>query len=225
MGYVTAAFHARDYPHRDEGCYVSFSIPGGQVARYALRDGWSAFFFLFKTPGAGAQALREAQAQRAFLEETFHGRGWECDEILRALERADDLYFDEVAQAHVPQWSRGRVALIGDAAYCPSLLAGEGSGMAVAGAYVLAASLARHTQPEHAFAEYENAFRPFAARKQNSAARFASWFAPSSRVGIWVRNIFTMMLNVPGLGVRLANGVLNDDLTLPELRAKSSNPH
>lgn len=218
LGYYTAAFHARGYPHREEGVYTSYSIPGGQLARYALRDDWSAFFFLFKRRHQDHTRAHEPEGQRALIDERFRGRGWECDEILRALYNADDLYFDDVAQAHVPAWSRGRVTLLGDAAYCPSLLAGEGAGLAMAGAYVLARALARWpSEPERAFADYQDSFRPLTRKKQRGAERFARWFAPETRVGMWVRNLTTMLLNVPGVGTRLAASTLSSDFALPPL--------
>jgi len=63
-------------------------------------------------------------------------------EIKSHLEAFNDLYFDTVSQIELPIWSRGRVALVGDAAYCPSLLGGEGSAFAMAGAYLLPGSCA-----------------------------------------------------------------------------------
>src|SRR5262249_8605585 len=74
----------------------------------------------------------------------------------------DDLYFDSISQVRMPAWSKGRIGLVGDAAYCPSLLAGEGAGFALAGAYLLAGELQR-ASGDHltAFRAYEQRFRPF----------------------------------------------------------------
>jgi len=104
----------------------------------------------------------------------------ETDAVLRALDAAEDLYFDRVSQIAVPQWSRGRVALIGDACACPSLLAGEGSAMAMAEAYVLAGELhAAGGDHARAFAAYEARLRPYVERKQKAARGFASGFVPT----------------------------------------------
>jgi 2-polyprenyl-6-methoxyphenol hydroxylase-like FAD-dependent oxidoreductase len=100
--------------------------------------------------------------ERAVLYQRFGGAGWECDEILDALDGATDLYFDRVSQIRLRDWSRGHVTLVGDAAYCPSLLAGQGSALAMAGAYVLAYALAQTpSDAERAFAEYQRCFKPF----------------------------------------------------------------
>jgi 2-polyprenyl-6-methoxyphenol hydroxylase-like FAD-dependent oxidoreductase len=216
LGYYTAAFTAHDYPRRDEGVYLSYSVPGGQAARYALRDGRSAFFFMFARDEPLALGHHDVAAQKATLRTMFTGAGWECDEILAAMERTDDLYFDAVAQMRLPHWSRGRVALVGDAAYCPSLLAGQGSAFAMAGAYVLAHALAESGDDyTAAFAEYERRFKPFIDAKQRAAARFGWWFAPRSALGIRARNLLTNLMRVPVLAERVVARSFGDRFELP----------
>ena len=216
LGYYTAAFSAPGYPHRDEGAYVSYTVPGRQVARYALRDGRSAFFFVFAERERLAVGHHDVTAQKAVLRDRYAGAGWECDEILRAMECADDLYFDAVAQTRMTDWSRGRVALIGDAAYCPSLLAGQGSAFAMAGAYVLAHALAE-SGGDHvaAFREYQREFKPFIDDKQHAAARFGWWFAPRSQASLWLRNVTTNLMRVPVIADRLAARSFGDRFELP----------
>lgn len=217
LGYDTAAFSVSGYPHRDEGAYVSYSVPGRQVARYALRDTRSAFFFVFARREARSLGHPyDVTAQRAVLREHFCGIGWECDEILAAMDRADDLYFDAVAQTRMPEWSRGRIALVGDAAYCPSLLAGQGSAFAMAGAYLLAHALGQE-RGDHvvAFGEYQRRFKPFMDDKQRSVARFGWWFAPKSRSGLRLRNAATNLMRVPYVGEWLAARSFGDRFELP----------
>ncbi|MEZ4620146.1 MAG: FAD-dependent monooxygenase [Caldilineaceae bacterium] len=95
--------------------------------------------------------------------------GWEVPAILRRLDDTDDFYFDHVSQIRLDHWCKGRVALIGDAAACASLLAGEGTGLAMLEAYVLAGELHRaggdHTV---AFRNYEARLQPFLRKKQES---------------------------------------------------------
>ena len=80
-------------------------------------------------------------------------------------------------------WSRGRVALVGDAAYCVSLLAGQGSALAMAGAYILAGELHRANGDFRlAFARYQELFAPLIRAKQKLALRYAGSFAPKSRL-------------------------------------------
>jgi 2-polyprenyl-6-methoxyphenol hydroxylase-like FAD-dependent oxidoreductase len=179
LGYYAASFVTRGYPHRDERTYLSFARPGRQISRYAMRDDRSAFLFVFTEDGKGPVPPHDMSAHKASLHARFGGDGWECPEILARLDEADDLYFDSVSQIRMAGWSRGRVGLIGDAAYCPSLLAGAGSAFAMLGAYILAGELER-TDGDHAaaFAAYEGRMHPFIEEQQGSAERFARYFAP-----------------------------------------------
>ena len=214
LGYYTAAFTADAYPHRDEGAYVSFCVPGRQVARYALRDGRSAFFFVFAQEGDAVEHDDES-AQRAALHRTFAGIGWETDAILTALDAATDFYFDVVAQIRLDTWSRGRVVLLGDAAYCPSLLAGQGAALAMAGAYVLARELSiSRGNYRSAFAAYQRQFKPFMDVKQRTVTGYRSWFAPRTAAGVWLRNQAVRFLALPGLGNFLLGRSFGDRFTL-----------
>ena len=216
LQYYTAAFTASRYPLRDHGVYVSYAVPGRQIARYALRDDRSAFFFIFAADRPLDLPPHDVAAHRRVLHEMFAGAGWELPEILAAMDRADDLYFDAVAQTRLPQWSRGRVALVGDAAYCPSLLAGQGSAFAMAGAHVLAHALqAARGDHRTAFADYERRFRPFVDAKQISAERFGGWFAPRTGPALAMRNLATRALNIPWLGGWLLGRSLGDRFELP----------
>src|ERR1700752_69355 len=110
---------------------------------------------------------------------------WETSRILAELGRAKDLYFDRVSQIKMPSWSRGRIALVGDAAFCVSLMAGQGSALAMTAAYALAGELAKAAgQHEEAFGRYETLLRAFIDSKQRGAQRFSSAFAPRTRFGL-----------------------------------------
>jgi 2-polyprenyl-6-methoxyphenol hydroxylase-like FAD-dependent oxidoreductase len=151
------------------------------------------------------------------LRARFGDKAWECPQILDALDRTNDLYFDRVSQIRIPKWSRGRIALVGDAAYCVSLLAGQGSALAMTGAYVLAGELAR-AAGHHAegFANYENRLRGFIEAKQRGAERFAGAFAPKTRWGLTLRNQVIRATAIPGIA-RLAFGRdIIDTLRLPD---------
>lgn len=122
----------------------------------------------------------------------------------------------------MPRWSAGRIALVGDAAYAPSLLAGQGSALAIIGAYVLAGELARAVNAADAFARYEGRLRPFIGRKQRGAATLGGAFAPRTHFGMWFRNLVTRAFALPGVA-RLAIGrSLVDRLALPDYRSTSA---
>jgi 2-polyprenyl-6-methoxyphenol hydroxylase-like FAD-dependent oxidoreductase len=215
LGYHVAAFEATGYRPRDELTYVSYSRPGRQIARFAMRDDRTVFMLIFAS-GEPIQA-RTTEAQRDVLQRTFGGMGWETDAILAAMQRSDSLYFDRVSQIHADRWSSGRVALLGDAAHCPSLLAGEGCALAIIDAYVLAGELARAGDDyAAAFHSYENRLRGFIESKQRAAKRFAGQFAPRTELGLIVRRWATKAMSLPGLTNLFLGRALRDDLELPD---------
>lgn len=110
----------------------------------------------------------DLEAQKAILAQAFAGdTSWGVQTLLDGLRISTDLYFDEVTQIHMPRWSNGRVVLIGDAGYAPTLLTGQGTSLAVVGAYVLAGELkAAGGDFQIAFARYEEEARPYAEQNQ-----------------------------------------------------------
>jgi 2-polyprenyl-6-methoxyphenol hydroxylase-like FAD-dependent oxidoreductase len=215
LGYWTASFIAPSYPHRDQHAYLIHGAPGRQLSRYALRQGRSAFFFVFQE--GAAQPPQGVEARKAHLAGRFAGDGWEAPEILAALEKADELYFDTVSQIRMPRWSSGRVVLLGDAAWCPSLLAGEGSGFALAGAWILAGELARAGgDHRRAFPAYEKRLRDFITAKQDSARAFAHAFCPRTRLGLATRDAVLNLAAIPLVAGLLMRRFVIDRFTLPD---------
>jgi 2-polyprenyl-6-methoxyphenol hydroxylase-like FAD-dependent oxidoreductase len=208
------------YRPRDERVYLSYSVPGRQVARFAMRNDQSMFLFVFAAPHATPLVLHNPAAQKAALRREFGAAGWECPQILAALDRCEDFYFDHVSQIHMPRWHHGRVVLVGDAAFAPSLLAGQGAALAMTAAYVLAGELARADgTPEPAFARYEALVRSFIDDKQRAARRFAGSFAPKTALGLFLRNQVTKLLPIPGVAEVIIGRSLLDRLQLPDYPA------
>ena len=143
--------------------------------------------------------------------------GWECPRILSALDASDDLYFDAVSQIQMPSWVQGRVALVGDACFCPSLLAGQGASLAMGAAYILAGELAKaNGDYAVAFKRYEELLRPVMAGKQRAARSFAGSFAPRTRLGIFLRNKITALMSRPFVAKFFMGRLLTDPIALPE---------
>jgi 2-polyprenyl-6-methoxyphenol hydroxylase-like FAD-dependent oxidoreductase len=109
---------------------------------------------------------RDRAEQQQLLARAYAGQGWEVPRLIEAVSGAPDFYFDSLSQVHLDRWSAGRVALLGDAAYCASPASGQGTSLALVGAYVLAGELATSRDHGSAFAEYERQLRPFVARNQ-----------------------------------------------------------
>jgi 2-polyprenyl-6-methoxyphenol hydroxylase-like FAD-dependent oxidoreductase len=114
--------------------------------------------------------------------------GWETPRLLEAMPDAYDFYFDEMSQVRLPSWSTGRVALLGDAAFGPSPMSGQGTSLALIGGYLLAHHIATAVDLLTAFALWEAGFRANVARNQGLAADGMSTLLPASRIGIFARN-------------------------------------
>lgn len=221
LGFKAAAFQVEGYQPRDELVYVMYTEVGKQVARFAMRGDRTMFLFTFADPDPSLP--RSLPEQKALLRARFGDSGWECPRILEALDGVDDLYFDRASQIHMDGerglWTRGRVVLTGDAAWCVSLLAGQGSALAMVGAYILAGELYR-AQGDYAAAllHYQERLAPFLRRKQQAALRFAGLFAPKSKFSMVVRNRAMDFLRVPVVADFVFARDFKDELTLPKYR-------
>jgi len=217
LGYAVAAFEVEGYRPRDELTYIVHATPSHQLARFALRGDRTLFLFVFRSDPESAAPHLSPEDIRALIHAEYGDAGWETPRILEAMAGVDDIYFDRMSQIAMPQWTKGRVALLGDAAAAVSLLAGEGTGLAITEAYVLAGELHR-AGGDHAaaFAEYESKLRPFLQKKQEAAANFASSFVPKSEFGLWARNQITRLMAIPGVGSLVMGDTVKDDFDLPD---------
>lgn len=110
--------------------------------------------------------------QKALVAERCAELKGDVPRLLPFLAEAKDFYFGAIAQVRTPHWSQGRVGLVGDAGYCPSPMSGQGTSLALVGAYVLAEELARAVGDHAAaFAKYEQRMRPFVTVNQALAIR------------------------------------------------------
>jgi 2-polyprenyl-6-methoxyphenol hydroxylase-like FAD-dependent oxidoreductase len=115
--------------------------------------------------------------RKSFAEET----GWQFPRLLQEMEHASDFYFDDVSQIRMDRWSNGRIALVGDAACGPTLITGQGTSMALVGAYVLAGELASAAGDyTTAFARYENECRSYMEQNQQIALKAPEVQLPDS---------------------------------------------
>jgi len=222
LGYEAAACEVSGYRPREEDVYVLYATRGAQIGRFSMRDDRTMFLFVYTNDDAPA-VPRDTAAAKARVRERFaHGR-WETSRILDAMSESDDFYLDRVSQIRMDRWARGRIALVGDAAYCVSLLAGQGSALAMIGATVLAGELhAARGDHVRAFERYEARLRGFLEQKQRAAARFAGAFAPRTRVGLAFRNVVTRMMSVPVIADWAIGRDLRDEIEIPDYAHSAS---
>lgn len=113
--------------------------------------------------------------------------GWEAARVLDGMDAAPDYYMQEIAQVHPPQFFRGRIALVGDAGYCPSPISGMGTSSAILGAYHLAGELgACKGDWEEGLRKYEGRMRPVVERVQKLPPGAPGILNPQTEWGIRV---------------------------------------
>jgi 2-polyprenyl-6-methoxyphenol hydroxylase-like FAD-dependent oxidoreductase len=166
----------------------------------------------------GGAVLGGPGEQQALLHRKLAGAGWETPAILDAMGSARTFYFDRVSQIRMPCWTRGRAALVGDAAACPTFLAGQGSALAMVEAYVLAAELAR-ADGDHlrAFARYDERLGPLLRSKQDAARCLGVAFAPRTRTALGVRNAAMRLMGLPYAPNLVMGRSLRDTVELPAM--------
>lgn len=170
------------------------NTPGKVVALYSSGNHDDArALFLFRRETELDCDHRDVEQQRQVVLEAFDGQPWKVGELLEQLRGAEDFFFDSLSQIHLPTWSEGRVALLGDAAHAPALLSGAGSSLALVGAERLAMELGDGDDHRTAFARYENAHRPAVERGQRGTSSSARVLVPDTRFGLWTRNYLSRL--------------------------------
>lgn len=213
LGYYVSIFTVPNHLGLDHSC-LFHGVPGRMVGIFSAKDNAQAMAsFYFASTTLQYDRYNTAQ-QQAILRERFATMDWEVPKLLESLDHAPDFYFDSISQIKMPRWSSGRIALLGDAAYCGSPLSGMGTGMAVVGASILAGELKR-AAGDHviAFAAYESLMRNYVAHCQK-LAEGAEWFIPKTQWKLWLRNQIwrtlphtpwkNMMLEIP---MKAANSI------------------
>ncbi|KAH0362959.1 2-polyprenyl-6-methoxyphenol hydroxylase-like oxidoreductase, partial [Aureobasidium melanogenum] len=144
---------------------------------------------------------RDVSAQEKLVSKKLKGITWQENRLKRAVEEADDFYFDTTAQIKLDRWSKGRVVLLGDAGYCASPFSGMGTTLALAGAYHLAGSLVAFPQNQHnhAFAQYEAAMRPIVEKAQKLPLGMPHLIHPLTVWGVWLLRVFCALIYWSGL--------------------------
>lgn len=113
------------------------------------------------------------QQQRNIILDQFNGTGWRTPELLKEVQHTTAFYFDKLCQMKMPSWTKGRVALVGDAGYCASPAAGRGGSLAIDGAAALADAFEKcNGNYEMAFLEYNESFRSFIEEVQAEVVDF-----------------------------------------------------
>ena len=139
----------------------------------------------------------------------------DCALMLEVMSGANDFFFDSVSQIRMPSWSKGRVALVGDAAAAPSFLAGQGSALGMVEGYTLATELAGNSDHREAFARYHERLAPLLRSKQDAAQGLGLAFAPKNRFQLFIRNTVLKMMGLPKVADIAMGRSFHDAVELP----------
>ncbi|MEU6072842.1 FAD-dependent oxidoreductase [Micromonospora sp. NPDC047074] len=189
-----------------ESSATTFIGPGRTAALVNLGPQRSSAFFTYRCPDPVADLGRGPVDA---LGAAFGDLGGGVPDALRHLEKDPaGAYFDAVSQVVMPQWSTGRVVLLGDAAWCVTLFAGHGAALALAGADQLGAALARHGDDiPAALTGWEAALRPEATKRQALARRGMLQYAPPSRFHVWMSDLTIRAITLPGIRGLVRRGI------------------
>ncbi|MFD2469999.1 FAD-dependent monooxygenase [Amycolatopsis silviterrae] len=178
LGYCFAIFPMRNIFGLSRET-VMWNTPGRAAALYATgKDDEVHAFLNFAQPEPPF-----GTTPRSLVATVFADAEWEVPRILTAMHEADDVFFDSVSQIRMPHWHKGRVALVGDAAYAPSFLTGQGSSLALVGAYMLAGSVAAA-----GLAAYERDTRDFVTANQELVGNGGATLFPTTAQALKQRN-------------------------------------
>jgi 2-polyprenyl-6-methoxyphenol hydroxylase-like FAD-dependent oxidoreductase len=206
LGIYVSVYSLPNYLHLDRWELEYF---GEQrwINVYSLHKDLQASFAFAAKPLQFDPQNREEQEE--LLRKAFKNVGWEAPRLLAFINDSPDFYFDYAAQIKMPHWSEGRVSLVGDAAYAPSPVSGQGTSVAIVGAYVLAGELYENCGDHlKAFSEYEKKLQKFAKKNQDLASMSVEFLSDKDSSWIaWISDFLHKLLPVKSTEFMKARGV------------------
>ena len=196
LGYTIAYYSLADrYDIAPTHTFQMYVEPKRMTAAYCTpQAGELLIFFMYQAPQQ-EQVPRPQRLER--LREVFAGMGWLAEQFLADLSPSQRVFMDALIQIQMPRWHKGRVALVGDACACPTLLSGQGASLAMGGAYLLARALHETADYEQAFRRYQQQMFAFTQAQQKSGRSFAKSFLPSTPQGLFVQRAMLKVLLRP----------------------------
>lgn len=191
LGYTIACYRLPDR-YGIGKTFRMYNEPGRMAAAYCTpRADDLLLFFMYQSPQP-EHVPREQRLSR--LREVFAGMGWLTEQFLSDVDPEVSVFMDAVFQIQMPTWHQGRVALVGDACDCPTLLSGQGASLAMGGAYLLAKALHESDDYQQALRSYEQQMSAYVLEQQKSGRSFAKSFLPGSPLGLFVQQAMLKVL-------------------------------
>jgi 2-polyprenyl-6-methoxyphenol hydroxylase-like FAD-dependent oxidoreductase len=198
VAYFSIPREERDHP-RSRG----YNAIGGRFIMIRPKDDKvsSGYLVLSKDSPSLRKVQREGmEAQKAALAEIFADAGWEATRVIQGMKDTEDFYLQDVAKIELggSGWSRGRCAMVGDAAYCS--FTGTGTTLAILGGYMLAGEIVNSSdKPEFAFKAYEDKLAGYVKKAQSAPKGGPQVFVPQTRLGVWMIRTVVWLVYWSGL--------------------------
>src|SRR5690606_34869066 len=193
LGYYVCALEHNVPINVNKGEVISMLCPKRQIMTYDTGNGVSNSLFVFQSEKQKDLTTAE---EVEVLKAEFAEFASPVPEIIDEASKKEKLFFDQVTQIRIhDKWHKNRVVLIGDAAFCITLLSGQGSSMAMTAAYVLSEQLNKNEDNvTQAFESYERELRPMIETMQKKAVKNAATYVPSTKFNLWIRNLFAPLV-------------------------------
>jgi 2-polyprenyl-6-methoxyphenol hydroxylase-like FAD-dependent oxidoreductase len=192
LGYYVAAFITEEALVAPDALHTLL-VPRRRISICPLSRNKCATLLLYRAPHV-LDTLSRRMIEHE-LQREFGALGWIVPDLLKQARQTEHVYIDALTQIVLPQWSKGRVVLLGDACQCVSPAAGQGASLAMAGAYMLARELTGERNPLLAFARYEHQLKPVIERKQKAGQRLARlFFAPDNHFYLTMQQLSLRMM-------------------------------
>lgn len=217
LGYTIACYPTSDR-YGIGKTFQMYNEPGRMAAAYCTPQADDLLLFFMYQSSKPEHVPREQRL--AHLRKVFANMGWLTEQFLSDVDSEVSVFMDAVIQIQMPTWHQGRVALVGDACDCPTLLSGQGASLAMGGAYLLAKALHDTADYQEAFRRYEQQMSAYVLEQQKSGRSFAKSFLPGSPLGLFVQQAMMKVLFREAFG-----GLLRRQLFAPSiLPASDSSP-
>lgn len=211
LGYYVAAFRMIRHECCIDRLFQLYEEVDCLAWFYPLNKRTMDAIYVFRSANVGFIPSKD---RLALVRKKFKGAGWIARQMLKDYSSTDPAFFDSMTQIVMQSWSKGRVALIGDSSGCLTLLAAQGSHMAMAGAYVMANELAKYSNDHRAaFKAYEKLLRPETLKKQKRAAQLSKWFVPLPHSNTFLRRT-VMKLIFSKISLKYSSVFLGDKSAL-----------
>jgi 2-polyprenyl-6-methoxyphenol hydroxylase-like FAD-dependent oxidoreductase len=186
--------------------FLSYAEPGRLTEYYTLADGRLAALHVWRSRENGTVA---PQRRWDTVAEAMSGSHPHVTDMIEATRRTAVPIVDDLTVVDMPAWSRDRVLLLGDAAHCLTLISGQGAGISIASAKILAGELSRCTI-EEAFVAHRHRLRPAVERLQQHSRKMAAWFIPEGKLAFGFRNFWLKHLPRRILGRYFLNSIRSE---------------